>query len=141
MQCHYRLAFDDDGLPMFYVFNTCKHFIRTIPSLMYSETQVEDIDTKMEDHCLVGDTKVWTSGGLEDIKSLVGTEGYAMSSDGDYHRYHDVRLTQHNVDVYTVTLDDGSTITATPNHRFMLADGSWKRLDELCEGDELWNIK
>ena len=140
MQCHYRLAFDDDGLPMFYVFNTCKHFIRTIPSLMYSETQVEDIDTKMEDHCLVGDTKVWTSGGLEDIKSLVGTEGYAMSSDGDYHRYHDVRLTQHNVDVYTVTLDDGSTITATPNHRFMLADGSWKRLDELCEGDELWSI-
>ena len=51
MQCHYRLAFDDDGLPMFYVFNNCKHFIRTIPSLMYSETQVEDIDTKMEDHC------------------------------------------------------------------------------------------
>ena len=141
MQCHYRLAFDDDGLPMFYVFNTCKHFIRTIPSLMYSETQVEDIDTKMEDHCLVGDTNVWTSDGLKDIKSLVGTEGYAMSSDGDYHRYHDVRLTQHNVDVYTVTLDDGSTITATPNHRFMLADGSWKRLDELCEGDELWNIK
>ena len=50
MQCHYRLAFDDDGLPMFYVFNTCKHFIRTIPALMYSETQVEDIDTKLEDH-------------------------------------------------------------------------------------------
>ena len=35
---------------MFYVFNTCKHFIRTIPALIYSETQVEDIDTKMEDH-------------------------------------------------------------------------------------------
>jgi len=50
MQCHYRLAFDEDGIPMFYVFNTCKHFIRTIPALLYSETDVEDVDTKMEDH-------------------------------------------------------------------------------------------
>lgn len=50
MQCHYRLSFDEDGLPMFYVFNTCKHFIRTIPALLYSETDVEDVDTKMEDH-------------------------------------------------------------------------------------------
>lgn len=50
MQCHYRLSFDDEGLPMFYVFSTCKHFIRTIPALLYSETNVEDVDTKMEDH-------------------------------------------------------------------------------------------
>lgn len=50
MQCHYRLAFDEEGVPMFYVFNTCKHFIRTIPALIYSQTDVEDVDTKMEDH-------------------------------------------------------------------------------------------
>lgn len=50
MQIHYRLAFDDDGIPMFYVFDTCKHFIRTIPSLVYDQTDVEDIDTKQEDH-------------------------------------------------------------------------------------------
>lgn len=50
MQCHYRLAFDEEGIPMFYVFNTCKHFIRTIPALVYSETDLEDVDTKMEDH-------------------------------------------------------------------------------------------
>lgn len=50
MQCHYRLAFDENGIPKFYVFNTCRHFIRTIPALMYSETQVEDIDTHLEDH-------------------------------------------------------------------------------------------
>lgn len=50
MQCHYRLAFDEDGYPMFYVFNTCKHFIRCIPALVYDETNVEDVDTKGEDH-------------------------------------------------------------------------------------------
>lgn len=50
MQFHYRLAFDENGIPMFYVFNTCKEFIRTIPTLQYSETKVEDLDTKQEDH-------------------------------------------------------------------------------------------
>jgi hypothetical protein len=50
MQCHYRLAFDDKGKAMFYVFKTCPHFIRTIPALIYSETDPEDVDTHMEDH-------------------------------------------------------------------------------------------
>lgn len=50
MQCHYRLAFDEEGYSQFYVFNTCKHFIRTIPLLCYDEHKVEDIDTDMEDH-------------------------------------------------------------------------------------------
>lgn len=50
MQFHYRLTFDSDGLPMFQVFNTCKHFIRTIPTLVYDESKVEDINTEQEDH-------------------------------------------------------------------------------------------
>lgn len=50
MQFHYRLAFDENGIPMCYIFNTCKHFIRTIPTLQYSETVPEDLDTKQEDH-------------------------------------------------------------------------------------------
>ena len=50
MQVHNRLAFDDAGIPMLYVFNTCKHFIRTIPALVYDEVNVEDIDTDGEDH-------------------------------------------------------------------------------------------
>ncbi len=50
MQYHYRFAFDKNGRSMFYVFNTCKHFIRTIPALVYDEKHVEDIDTRQEDH-------------------------------------------------------------------------------------------
>lgn len=50
MQFHYRLAFGVDGRPMLQVFNTCKHFIRTIPNLVYSSSDVEDIDTTQEDH-------------------------------------------------------------------------------------------
>ncbi|MBE5937696.1 MAG: Terminase-like family protein [Lachnospiraceae bacterium] len=50
MQYHYRLAFDEEGECMFQVFNTCKHFIRTFPALVYSASNVEDIDTDGEDH-------------------------------------------------------------------------------------------
>lgn len=50
MQLHNRLVFDESGIPMLYVFSTCREFIRTIPALVYSETRVEDVDTKTEDH-------------------------------------------------------------------------------------------
>lgn len=50
MQFHYRFAFNEEGDCMFQVFNTCKHFIRTIPNLVYSTTHFEDIDTTQEDH-------------------------------------------------------------------------------------------
>lgn len=50
MQCHYRLAFDDNGYAMMYVFDNCKAFIRTIPTLMYSNNVPEDLDTNGEDH-------------------------------------------------------------------------------------------
>ena len=50
MQLHYRLAFDKNGFPMMYVFNTCRQFIRTLPNLVYDTVHVEDIDTTQEDH-------------------------------------------------------------------------------------------
>lgn len=50
MQVHHRLAFDENGIPMLYVFDTCRHFIRTVPNLVYDESNVEDIDTDGEDH-------------------------------------------------------------------------------------------
>ena len=50
MQVHYRLAFDDNGFPMMYVFDNCKAFIRTIPALQYDDHKVEDLDTDGEDH-------------------------------------------------------------------------------------------
>lgn len=51
MQLHERLKFGEDGKPMLYVFENCRDFIRTIPSLAYDPHDVEDIDTDGEDHC------------------------------------------------------------------------------------------
>ncbi len=50
MQMHHRLAFDENGYPMMYVFKNCKAFIRTVPTLIYDEHKVEDLDTEGEDH-------------------------------------------------------------------------------------------
>ena len=50
MQMHYRLGFDDEGYPMMYVFRTCRAFLRTVPALLVSGCEVEDLDTHQEDH-------------------------------------------------------------------------------------------
>ena len=50
MQMHERLKFDENGVPMLYVFSNCKALIRTLPLLTYDENKPEDIDTKQEDH-------------------------------------------------------------------------------------------
>jgi len=45
------LSVASDKLPWYQVFSTCKDTIRTIPSLIYDTTKVEDVDTDGEDHC------------------------------------------------------------------------------------------
>lgn len=80
MQCHYRLTFDENKIPMFYVFRTCTEFVRTIPLLMYDENKVEDIDTDMEDHIYDEWRYVCMENQLnpEDVvleKKAIGTDG------------------------------------------------------------------
>ncbi len=50
MQWHYHLGFDENGIPMIYIFRTCRNLIRTLPSLVYDESNVEDVDSDTEDH-------------------------------------------------------------------------------------------
>ena len=50
MQVHYRLAFDQAGLPMLYVFRNCRDTRRTLPLLRYDAHAPEDVDTRQEDH-------------------------------------------------------------------------------------------
>ena len=45
-----RLAFREDGRPKLYVFRGCRAFIRTIPTLVYDDERVEDLDSDGEDH-------------------------------------------------------------------------------------------
>jgi hypothetical protein len=49
-QVRARIAGDADGAPMLYVFDTCRDFIRTVPSLQHDPQRAEDLDTRAEDH-------------------------------------------------------------------------------------------
>ena len=49
-QLHERLKVQEDGLPLIMVYDTCTHFLRTVPSLKLDDNNMEDIDTDMEDH-------------------------------------------------------------------------------------------
>ncbi len=40
----------EDGVPMLYVSETCRDFIRTIPALQHDPDKAEDLDTDAEDH-------------------------------------------------------------------------------------------
>lgn len=39
-----------DGVPMLFVFDTCREFLRTVPVLVMDEHDPEDLDTRQEDH-------------------------------------------------------------------------------------------
>ncbi|MBV8592905.1 MAG: hypothetical protein JOZ27_01250, partial [Caulobacteraceae bacterium] len=48
-QMRARIA-GDGTRPMLYVFDTCLHFIRTVPTLQHDAARPEDLDTRAEDH-------------------------------------------------------------------------------------------
>ncbi len=45
-----RLRIQDDGLPMMLINADCENFWRTVPDLIVDENNIEDVDTKGEDH-------------------------------------------------------------------------------------------
>lgn len=50
-QFHNRLAIPADGTrPMMQIYSTCEQFIRTIPDLVVDPNNIEDVETKGEDH-------------------------------------------------------------------------------------------
>ena len=49
-QVHHRLKVDEKGKPGLYVFDSCEHWWRTMPSIREYEKNPEDVETKAEDH-------------------------------------------------------------------------------------------
>ncbi|MFB2892855.1 RtcB family protein [Aerosakkonemataceae cyanobacterium BLCC-F50] len=47
------------------------------------------------------------------------------------------RLTRHNAELIKVVLDNGEEIKCTPDHQFMLRDGSYQQASELKQGTSL----
>lgn len=96
--------------------------------------------------CVVGETLIATADGRNavSIKQLV-EEGkdvpvYSYNIEKgciDIQTARNFRKTGENMEVWKLTLDDGSHIIATPDHNFILRNGDKIKLRELKQGDSL----
>jgi hypothetical protein len=121
--------------PLLYIFATCPYLLETLPSLAIDKRKPEDADTTGADHaCLTGDTKVITKYGIVPIKDLNGVKTYVLSHDGQYHLAFG-SITNKKATIMRLEFEDGSIVEATPDHKFMLADGTFKETASLTLQD------
>jgi DNA gyrase subunit B len=97
--------------------------------------------------CFSGDTLIALADGRAlSFKELAAEQAegvehfaYTIRNDGTVglERIVNVRKTMSNARVIRVTLDSGEVIVCTPDHRFMLRDGSYKAAIDLTSDDSL----
>ncbi|MCA1849687.1 MAG: hypothetical protein LC672_01210, partial [Acidobacteria bacterium] len=92
--------------------------------------------------CLAGDTLIHTLEGRIPIKELVGRQPYVYSCDARSKKVRIARATKvfvsdRNREMVRVWLDNDTYVDATPDHLFMLSNGTYRPAGELRFGDSL----
>ncbi|MEK7554325.1 MAG: ATP-binding protein [Patescibacteria group bacterium] len=97
--------------------------------------------------CFSGDTKIALLDGRNvSFKELVSEYNkgkknycYTIGSSGNVEvaEIKDPRITKKNASVIKVTLDNGEEVVCTPDHSFMIRDGSYKKANILTPDDSL----
>ncbi len=99
--------------------------------------------TNPGERCLTGDTKIPLANGDEiPIQELVGKEPFwVYSYDKETNSILAGRAiaykTAKDAELMEITLDNNQSVKCTPNHLWLLRDGTYKRADELHEGQSL----
>lgn len=95
-------------------------------------------------YCLASGTKVVTLDGVFNIEDLEGKifKTLCVSDSGNIVEsdFTTVLETAETNDFYEIELENGEVIKCTPEHRIMLADGSYKMAKDLTEDDELFDF-
>ena len=96
--------------------------------------------------CVTGSTKVWTVEGAKSFKDLADVnedvDVYCLDGDGNVKvsKMFHPRITGYNIELVKITLDDGTVLNTTLNHRFLTTDG-YAAAEDLLEGDRLITLK
>lgn len=107
---------------------------------------IHDLDC-LQPYCFVADTKIKTvEFGDISIKELIerGVSAFTVVSfDGENKvecRARDLRCTRHEADLVEVEFEDGVVVRCTPDHKFLLTDGTWKAVKDIVESDEIVTV-
>jgi DNA gyrase subunit B len=112
-----------------------------------SESEIYIVEGDSAGGCFSGDTQVALADGRHlSFKEIIAEQAqekehfcYTMRKDGKIgiERILHPRRTKINTQVIQVTLDSGEAIVCTPDHPFMLRDGSYKAAEHLTPDDSL----
>ncbi len=112
-----------------------------------AESEIYLVEGDSAGGCFHGDTVVALADGrylsfkqlLEEQSRGIQNYCYTILSDGTivFEKILNVRITKRNADVLQLTLNDGYKIICTPDHRFMLRDGSYRAAMFLKSSDVL----
>jgi intein/homing endonuclease len=152
---------NDNGIPQ------CKTFVKTVKNsraqwsvtldheILEMLTDVWGMESFFQDFtsgmkrlvakevCLTGDTKIPLLDGTQvPIKDLVGRDHfwvYSCDKDGKIvpGKGHSARLTRKQSLIVEVTLDNDEKIRCTPDHLFLLRDGTYEEASKLKIGQSL----
>jgi len=111
------------------------------------ETELYLVEGDSAGGCFSGDTEVALADGRDvSFEQLLGEERqgkqnfcYTIKEDGSVgiEEIKNPRVTKKDVSVIKVILDNNKEIICTPDHKFMLRDGSYKEAKDLTKEDSL----
>jgi intein/homing endonuclease len=110
------------SLPM-WVRNTPIREDSIIPLLDGTETTIKDLSVRVK-----SGEEIWSFAIQDGTQDIVPSKIIWCD------------LTRENSELYRVTLDDEKYIDTTPDHEYMVMDGSFKRADSLAAGDLLMSF-
>jgi DNA gyrase subunit A len=95
--------------------------------------------------CLDGKTEILTTEGNKKLEDLVDKPIKVISVDDSGNKTISntctVKPTTVASEEYQISLEDGTVIHCTPNHKLLLKNGTYKEAQYLTEDDELKDIK
>lgn len=125
-------------------YNNQPYWIPPEPVEIIIGSQADDVIGLPVYFCLDEDTIVNTIDGDFKIKDLENKKIRVNNIDSEGNMCVSeectVKVTGEFQDEYEIELEDGSIIKCTPNHRFMLKNGSYKEAKDLTEKDELFDV-
>lgn len=118
-----------------------------VGSVIVTEDTVIQAGSGYDISCFTGDTRVPLVDGRDmTFHELVEMYGkgetfyvYSMTKDGRVTsgKAHHPRRTRRRAQLVEVTLDNDEKVTCTLDHQFLLRDGTYRRAEDLAQGDSL----